>query len=570
MILNKRFALALAGLVALTTSAAFADDQALIDALVRKGILSQKDAEQIESEVSKNPSLVTTPSSSLKLAPWIKELKLGGNLLLRYQWDEEQAQEPSAAPGIPTPTPSPSLRNPTPTLTASPNGRNHVATRSRWRFKLFLNADIKFDAGFFGRFSLTTSNFSDTNFQTYTGGFHNYNIYIREAFLGWNGYPGLTVIAGKQDLPFYATTLFWDAAKMFPQGLVERIDFDQLLGWNSGGEPVSYSKEGKAPPPAAAKYHGAFELALIAGQFIFYDNNEYNFDSDLKNDSYLFEEQLLARYKTDWFSITVAPSLFIANAAGYGHDTVANGPAGNFSSVNTGGFTAPAKSTAFLQFLDGTGEERDLFVVQAPGDITVKVGKIPVKFYWDFAYNFDGGKRFSLLGTAGQQMTTGTLFNGTSLSTGSLLITQRDGTNPTTFPFAGLYSEVVTDSHGNVIAYRNLAQPSDKDKMAWLLGLQIGDNKKAGDLSAYVDYRQIGIAAVDPNLSFDDAMIGRLNMRGFGFGIAYNVTDFLVLGVSGRIDWNLTNLYGGQATRGSGIADDNSWHYVRAEALLTF
>ena len=61
--------------------------------------------------------------------------------------------------------------------------------------------------------------------------------------------------------------------------------------------------------------------------------------SDLKTDSFLFEERLQVRYKTDWFSITVAPSLFIANAASYGHDTVANGPAGNFSSVNTGGFT---------------------------------------------------------------------------------------------------------------------------------------------------------------------------------------------------------------------------------------
>jgi hypothetical protein len=194
-----------------------------------------------------------------------------------------------------------------------------------------------------------------------------------------------------------------------------------------------------------------------------------------------------------------------------------------------------------------------------------------VKFYWDFAYNFDGGKRFSLLGTAGQRMTTATLFNGTSLAPGStLVITQRDGTNPTSFPFAGLYSEVVTDSHGNVIAFRNLAQPSNKDKTAWLLGLQIGDNKKAGDLSAYVDYRRIGIAAVDPNLSFDDALNARLNMQGFGFGIAYNLTDFLVLGVNGRVDWNLTNLYGGQATRGSGIADDNTWNYVRVEALLTF
>src|SRR5260221_12429269 len=103
--LKHRIALAVAGFVALTAGAAFADDQALIDALVRKGILSQKDAEQIESEVSKNPSLMTTPSSPLKLAPWIKELKLGGNLLLRYQWDEEQAQEPSSAPALRTPPP---------------------------------------------------------------------------------------------------------------------------------------------------------------------------------------------------------------------------------------------------------------------------------------------------------------------------------------------------------------------------------------------------------------------------------------------------------------------------------
>src|SRR5258708_20861538 len=121
MILNNKFAVALAGLVALITTAAFADDQALIDALVRKGILSQKDADQIESEVSKNPSLVTPPSSQLKLAPWIKELKLGGNLLLRYQWDEEQAQHPSAAPDIPTPKPSPSLLSPPPPLTHIPD-----------------------------------------------------------------------------------------------------------------------------------------------------------------------------------------------------------------------------------------------------------------------------------------------------------------------------------------------------------------------------------------------------------------------------------------------------------------
>ena len=568
MIQKNRYCCALVGLVALTASAAFADDQALIDALVRKGILSQKDADTIESEVSKNPAVVQPPSSPLKLAPWIQELKLSGDLRLRYQFDQEQAQEPSAGPSAPTPTASPSLRNPTPTLSASPNGKNGVAQRSRWRFRLRLNAEMKFDGGFFAGVSLGTNNFSDTQNQTFTGGFQNYGIYITKAFLGWNGYPGLAIIGGKQDLPFYATDLFWDP-NMYPQGLVERIDFDKLFGWNSAGEPVSYSKEGKAPPPAPAKPHGVFELALIAGQFIFYDNNEFNFSAALKDDSYLFEEQLLARYRTDWWSITVAPSLFIANAAGYGHDTVANGPAGNFSSVNTGGFTAPAK-TDFLQFLDGHGEERDLFIVQAPGDITVKIAKIPIKFYWDFAYNFDGGARFSLLGTAGQRMTTATLFNGTALSTGTLVITQRDGVNPAGSPQAGLFSQLVLNKDGSVNHFIDPAQPSNKDKMAWLVGLKIGDNKKAGDLSAYGDYRQVGIAATDPNLSFDDAMNARLNFQGFGFGINYNITDFFILGVSARIDWNLTNLYGGQATRGSGIADDNSWNYIRVDALIKF
>ena len=568
MIRKTKYALALAGLIALTTGAAFADDQALIDALVRKGILTQKDADTIESEVSKNPAVLPAPSSPLKLAPWIKELKLSGDLRLRYQWDEEQAQEPSSAPGIPTPTPSPSLKNPTPTLSASPNGRNHVAQRDRWRFRLRLNAEMKFDGGFFAGVSLTTNNFVDTANQTYTGGFQNYGIYISKAFLGWNGYPGLAIIAGKQDNPFYTTDLFYDP-NIYPQGLVERIDFDKLFGWNSAGEPVGYSKEGKAPPPAPARHPSVFELSLIAGQFIFYDNNEFNFDSDLKNDSYLFEEQLLARYRTDWFAITFGPSLFIANAAGYGHDTVANGPAGNFSSVNTGGFTAPAKSD-FLQFLDGTGEERDLFVVLAPGDITVNVANIPVKLYWDFAYNFDGGARYSLLGTAGQRMTTATLFNGTSLASGSLVITQRDGTNPTGSPQAGLFSQVVLNKDGSVNHFIDPAQPSTKDKTAWLVGIKIGDNKKAGDISVYGDFRQIGIASVDPNLSNSDVMNARLNTQGFGFGISYNVTDFFLLGVSGRIDWNLTNLYGGQATRGSGIADDNSWHYIRVDALLKF
>ena len=109
MMKYKFCAPALASLLALTAGGAFAqDNQALIDALVRKGILTQKDAEQIESEISKNPVVSQGTTSPLKLAPWIKELKLSGDLRLRYQYDQEQRQEPNV---------------------------NNVSQRDRWRFR---------------------------------------------------------------------------------------------------------------------------------------------------------------------------------------------------------------------------------------------------------------------------------------------------------------------------------------------------------------------------------------------------------------------------------------------------
>ena len=49
------------------------------------------------------------------------------------------------------------------------------------------------------------------------------------------------------------------------------------------------------------------------------------------------------------------------------------------------------------------------------------------------------------------------------------------------------------------------------------------------------------------------------------------MTDrLLVLVRHGQSDWNLKNLYGGQLTRGSGIADMNTWNYVRVDAIMKF
>jgi hypothetical protein len=82
-----------------------------------------------------------------------------------------------------------------------------------------------------------------------------------------------------------------------------------------------------------------------------------------------------------------------------------------------------------------------------------------------------------------------------------------------------------------------------------LVGLRYGQNNKAGDFLASVDYRQIGIAATDPNINTDDFALSNMNSQGFEFRFAYSLTDFLTISITGYISDALTkNLYGGYAT----------------------
>ena len=267
--------LALAVSLASTNMTAHAQskgDQALLDALVRKGVLSEKEAEEISAEAAKEA--VNTSAAKIQIGDWVQELKLGGDLRIRNQADQR-------TPMI--------LTNPL----LGPQDRN--IHRDRWRFRLRLNADFKLAGNFFGGVKLSTSDnrTADTKNATYTGGYDLYGIYISRAFMGWAPTPGLTFIAGKQANPFYTTDLVYDP-EVDPQGLVERIDFAKFFNMTFG-EPVADGKEGKAPPPAPQAPGNSLELSLIAGQFVFNNNNADSGSTQLKWDSYQFQEQLLAR-----------------------------------------------------------------------------------------------------------------------------------------------------------------------------------------------------------------------------------------------------------------------------------
>src|ERR1700732_5011105 len=349
--------LALAALLASTNMTAHAQskgDQALLDALVRKGVLTEKEATEISAETAKE--VTTGPLDKIKVGDWVKELKLSGDLRIRNQADQR-------TPMV--------LTNPL----LGPQDRN--IPRNRWRFRLRLNADFKLPGNFFGGVQLATSDnrSATTKNATYTGGYDNYGIYITRAFMGWAATPGLTFIVGKQPNPFYTTDLVYDP-EVDPQGLVERIDFHKFFNMTFGEPIAADGKEGKAPPPPAPSPGNSLELSLIAGQFVFQNNNANSGSTQLKWDSYQFQEQLLAKLHIgDKLTITVAPGFLSFNDSSSGGTP---GPHGTIiPHVATTGLTFD-QSTGGAGNTLATGEafpvtQRDLNIILAPGDITYKI-----------------------------------------------------------------------------------------------------------------------------------------------------------------------------------------------------
>ena len=487
--------LALAALLALTNMTAHAQskgDQALLDALVRKGVLTEKEAEEISAETAKEA--VSTSAAKIQIGDWVQELKIGGDFRLRNQWDQR-----------------------TPMIKTNPLAGpvDNQIPRDRWRFRLRLTADFKLQGNFFGGVMLSTSDnrTTDTKNATITGGYDNYGIFIARAFMGWAPTPGLTFVIGKQANPFYTTDLIYDP-EVDPIGLVERVDFDKFFNMSFGEPVAAEGKEGKAPPPPPGPGN-SLELALIAGQFVFQNNNANSGSTQLKWDAYAFQEQLLARLHIgDKLTITEAPGFLCYNDASSGGTP---GPHGTIIPPTQ------VQGLTFDQTTGGAGDtlanaqafpvtQRDLNIILAPGDITYKIFGKPLSLYWDFAYNFTGDDRFN-----------------------------RD--------YGPLFSHYFYVGRSATPSFGGRASPSFSDNSSWLVGLKFGENKKAGDFSLSADYRQQGISSIDPNINNSNFALSNLNSQGWEFTLAYNFTDFLtgvlVLYYSHALH---PNLYGGFAT----------------------
>lgn len=489
------------------------ESSALIDVLVCKKILTPQEADCLRADLIKERE--KSSADRIKISTPVTELTIYGDARLRFQYD-------NVDPQIGRFVPDPGFVGVGGVLFPDrAHGRfldpGHGDQRDRWRFRLRLSADFKLKDNWFGGVQLQSGITSDGSNQTFDGGFQNYPIYISRAYVGWNAADWLTLIAGKQPNPFYSTEMVWDP-DINPSGLVEVFKFHKLFSCGEQ-ETVEYAPDGKTVLSVkCSPVECPWTLSLIAGQFIFDDNQEYN-PSGFNTDAYLFEEQLLFTYKfCKDVKLTLAPAFLTYNAAQV--NTV----------WNQQGFAQIINGTGTDGLPPGWGETRDLSLIQLPGDVSFKLCGWKIKLLWDGTYNTSGGKRVN-----------------------------------------DIYVFPIRDNAGRIVDFSAVETHSRKDNFSWLAGFRLGENVKKGDWSLALNYRQVGLAAVDPNLNDSDWALSRLNMKGWKASVAYNFTDAVVLQLAGSTADNLRkNLIGGQTTFGARLADANSVQVYQVDLNVKF
>jgi hypothetical protein len=213
--------LALLGGVALgAASLAHAQDSGpLIDALVKKGILNDQEAEEIRADLIKD--FGTSSAGKLNLSSALTELKLSGDARVRYEY-----------------------------RTGEDNGANEQE-KNRYRYRLRLALSGKFhDGWFFGTRIEPLANNRSTNVTAgnATTPFSKADsLAIGQAYIGRN-WDDFTVTAGRMPNPLVSTSMVWDD-DINPDGLAEQWSHEAgKITWMANFAQFVYEGTGTTNP----------------------------------------------------------------------------------------------------------------------------------------------------------------------------------------------------------------------------------------------------------------------------------------------------------------------------------
>jgi len=276
-----------AGALVLAGSVRAQDSGPLLNLLVKKGLISDQESEDLRAELVKDFG-ANTSAGKLNLSSSLVEMKLSGDLRMRYEYNN---QVPELASG------GALVRNET----------------SRQRFRFRFNDDVLLQKGWSAGFALETGQASDSANQTFVGAADDYGVYVARAYIGWQPNLNWSFVIGKQKNPFYATEMRWDA-DISPQGVSE------LYRYFVGAKDT-------------------FEVRAM--QHAVEDRAEVN-PGPLGRDTWMFEQQAVY---THWFAPENLSSVILAlGYTTYNQSTITTAP------LNSAPFAGSVRAQKYVTF----------------------------------------------------------------------------------------------------------------------------------------------------------------------------------------------------------------------------
>src|SRR3954447_26352047 len=237
------------------------DSNALLDLLVKKKLITEKEANAVRTELTKDTNTKESSSGKWKLSTPITELELYGDARLRYE-----------------------IRN-------GENQTDDTQQRNRERYRLRLGLrGILADDWFFGVRLETSQNprstnvtFADDSSNSSGGGGGPFakgsdGISVGQAYLGYKGFRDITLTAGRMPNPMITTFMVWDP-DINPEGLSEQWKHTFTIALGEKEEKGSaYAKDAKDGSASKNSDGPKLKIDVFAnfGQFVYDDTNFEN------------------------------------------------------------------------------------------------------------------------------------------------------------------------------------------------------------------------------------------------------------------------------------------------------
>ncbi|HEY8671165.1 MAG TPA: putative porin [Terriglobales bacterium] len=475
------------------------DDDALLNLLVKRHIITQKDASEVRAELDKKASqeMASNSESKLKLSTPLTELELYGDARVRYEVRSGETNRPDSI---------------------NPPGDTFQRNRARYRLRIGLKGTLV-DDWFFGIRLETSTNPRSTNVtfgdDTAAGpgpfAKNSDSLNIGQAYLGYKGIKGLTLVAGKMQNPFVSTSMVWDP-DINPEGLAEQYKYTIKLGGGAAASSeTTTDKDGKTIVTQTKAEPGpTIDLFANFGQFVYDDTNPENpigpSPSGVpKKDAYLLGWQVGMKYNLNKSTyLQIAPTIY--NYTGTG-DTFNSHFVGDPSFKVTDPVTGAVTTVVPNQ----TGVN-SLFVLDVPAEFGFKLGKVPARVFGDFAYNLDGSDRARAAG-------------------------HPEKTN---------------------------------QNFAYQIGAGIGSTKHQGDISLTAFWQHAEQFALDPNLVDSDIFDARVNMEGAFVQLGYAITEAVTANLTYAHGWQIDTGLGTGGVGDLGINPVDNYNLFQADLSFKF